>query len=189
MLRPDVDYVFLASKEGYLTDKNGVTTRGLDRSEDFSISIMIQSHEKPIEIPNILYDFARWDLRPESMVALDGLVEILNTNPGITIELASHTDSRGSAAHNIELSQKRAQSVIEYLIENGISKERLEARGYGKSRPRIIDQRLSSVYPFLPEGTLLTEEFIEALPTEEQREIAHQINRRTEFQVLRTDFE
>ena len=189
MLRPETDYVFLASKEGYLTDKNGVTTRGLDRSRDFSISIEIQSHEKPIELPNILYDFARWDLRPESMVALDRLVETLNTNPGITIELASHTDSRGGAAHNIELSQKRAQSVVDYLIENGISKDRLVAAGYGKSRPRMIDQRLSSVYPFLPEGTLLTEEFIETLPTEEQRETAHQINRRTEFQVLKTDFQ
>ncbi len=189
MLRPNVDYVFLASKDGYLTNKRGLTTRGVESSKDFSITIEIQSFEKPIELPNIFYDFARWDLRPESMVALDELVEILNDNPHITIELASHTDSRGGAAFNMELSQKRAQSVVDYLIENGISPERLVPVGYGKSRPRTIDERLESLYPFLPSGTVLTEDFIELLPTEEQKEAAHQINRRTEFEVLSTDYE
>ncbi len=189
MLRPEADYVFIASKEGYLTDKKGITTRGHDRSKDFSVMIGIQSHEKPIELPNILYDFARWDLRPESMAALDGLVETLNNNPKITIELASHTDSRGGAAHNMELSQRRAQSVVDYLIDNGIAAGRLVAAGYGKSRPRVVDERLSSAFSFLPAGTALSEEFIEGLPSEEQREIAHQINRRTEFEVLSTDFE
>ncbi len=189
MLRPGVDYVFLASREGYLTDKAGVTTRGLDRSRDFTITIDIQSYASPIEVTDIFYDFARWDLRPESMVALDRLVEVLNDNPHITIELASHTDSRGGAEFNMELSQMRAQSVVEYLIENGIAANRLVAAGYGKSRPRVVDERMAEVYPFLPEGTVLTEEFIESLPTEEQRETAHQINRRTEFEVLTTDYE
>lgn len=189
MLRPNVDYVFLASREGYLTDKRGVTTRGLDRSTDFTITIDIQSFEKPIELPNILYDFASWELRPESMIALDGLVETLNDNPHITIELASHTDSRGGAAFNMELSQKRAQSVVDYLIENGVAPDRLDPVGYGKSRPRTVDERVASVYPFLPVGTQLTEEYIGSLPTEEQREAAHQANRRTEFEVLTTDYQ
>ncbi len=189
MLRPDVDYVFLASKEGYLTDKRGVTTRGHDRSTDFSITIDIQSFEKPIELPNILYDFASWELRPESMVALDGLVETLNNNQHVTIELASHTDSRGGARFNMELSQNRAQSVVNYLIDNGIPADRLVAAGYGKSRPRIVDERIASSYPFLPAGTILTEEFIETLESEEQRETAHQINRRTEFEVLSADYQ
>jgi peptidoglycan-associated lipoprotein len=188
MLKPNVDYVFLASKEGYLTDKRGVTTRGHDRSKDFSITIDIQSHEKPIELPNILYDFARWDLRPESMVALDGLVETLNNNPNIIVELASHTDSRGGAAHNMELSQKRAQSVVDYLIEKGIDAARLVPVGYGKSKPRLIDERIANIYNFLSAGTVLTEEFIGKLAAEEQRETAHQINRRTEFAVLSTDY-
>jgi peptidoglycan-associated lipoprotein len=188
MLRPEVDYVFLASREGYLTDKKGVTTRGHDRSMNFSINIEIRSHGKPIEVPNILYDFARWDLRPESMTALDGLVETLNNNPHVTIELASHTDSRGGTATNIELSQKRAQSVVDYLIGNGIASGRLVAVGYGKSKPRMVDERLAAAYPFLSEGLILTEEFIESLPSEEQREAAHQVNRRTEFQVLSTSF-
>lgn len=188
MLRPGVDYVFLASKDGYLTDKRGVTTRGLDRSEDFFITIDIQSFDKPIELPNILYDFDRWDLRPESMVALDRLVETLNDNPHVTIELASHTDSRGGMAHNLELSQRRAQSVVNYLVENGIAGDRMVAVGYGKSRPKTVDERLNEANPFLPPGTVLTEEFIQRLPTEQQREAAHQINRRTEFEVLSTDY-
>jgi peptidoglycan-associated lipoprotein len=188
MLKPNVDYVFLASKEGYLTDKRSVTTRGHDKSKDFFITINIQSFEKPIELPNILYDFARWDLRPESMVALDGLVETLNNNPGVVIELASHTDSRGGAAHNMELSQKRAQSVVDYLIESGIDAARLVPRGYGKSKPRIIDERMAATYKFLSAGTILSEEFIGKLATEELRETAHQINRRTEFAVLSIDY-
>jgi peptidoglycan-associated lipoprotein len=155
---------------------------------NFSINIEIRSHGKPIEVPNILYDFARWDLRPESMTALDGLVETLNNNPHVTIELASHTDSRGGTATNIELSQKRAQSVVDYLIGNGIASGRLVAVGYGKSKPRMVDERLAAAYPFLSEGLILTEEFIESLPSEEQREAAHQVNRRTEFQVLSTSF-
>jgi peptidoglycan-associated lipoprotein len=189
MLRPDVDYVFLASKEGYLTDKRNLTTRGHDRSMDFSVTIDIQSHQKPIELPNILYDYARWDLRPESLEVLDGLVETLETNSTITIELASHTDARGGTAFNIELSQRRAQSVVDYLISKGIASERLVAAGYGKSRPRAVDERLSSIHKFLQPGITLTEEFIDSLSTEEQKEIAHQINRRTEFEVLSTDFD
>ncbi len=188
-LRPNVDYVFLASKEGYLTDKKGLTTHGYDRSRDFSITIDIQSYEKPIELPNILYDFASWDLSSEAMIALDGLVETLENNANITIELASHTDSRGGDAANIELSQKRAQSVVDYLIKHGIASDRLEAVGYGKSRPKTVDERLASAFTFLPLDTILTEEFIETLPTGEQREAAHQINRRTEFMVLSTDYE
>ncbi len=189
MLKQNVDYLFLASKEGYLTDKTGLSTIGFDQSKDFSIIIDIQSHEKPIELPNILYDFARWDLREESMDALDRLVGILENNPNITIELASHTDSRGGAAHNMELSQKRAQSVVDYLIEKGVESDRLVPAGYGKSRPKTVDEPLASSYAFLPLGALLTEEFIESLQTDEQREAAHQINRRTEFQVLSTDYD
>ncbi len=189
MLRPDVEYVLLASRSGYLTDKRSISTIGLAESKDFSVDIDIKSHEKPIELPDILYDFARWDLRPESMVALDGLVETLNNNPNITIELASHTDARGGEAHNLELSQKRAQSVVNYLIENGIAADRLVARGYGKSRPRTVDNKLSGTFEFLPEGTVLTEEFIESLPYEEEKEEAHQINRRTEFEVISTDYQ
>ena len=123
------------------------------------------------------------------MVSLDKLVETLNDNPNVTIELMSHTDSRDTEEYNIELSQRRAQSVVDYLINKGIDQERLSARGYGESSPKLVDEQLASEYSFLKEGFILNEQFINSLPNEEQKEIAHQINRRTEFRVVSTDYE
>ncbi len=188
MLRPGVDYVFIASKEGFLTGKGRETTKGVDRSTVFSLGIQLSSIASPIDLPNIFYDFGRWELRPESMVALDRLVETLNDNPNVTIELASHTDARGSVAANIDLSQKRAQSVVNYLISRGIAADRLFAKGYGESEPKTADLKTAREFTFLNEGDRLTEQFINNLASEEIREAAHQINRRTEFRVLRTDY-
>jgi peptidoglycan-associated lipoprotein len=188
ILKPNTDYIFIASKEGYLNGKERETTKGLDRSRDFKTQILLTSIEKPIELPNIFYDFAKWDLRPESMVALDKLVETLNDNPNITIELMSHTDSRGSDVDNMTLSQKRAQSVVDYLIEKGIASDRLTAKGYGETVPKTIDKKLAEQYTFLKEDAVLTEAFINALADSDLQEIAHQVNRRTEFRVLRTDY-
>ncbi len=188
ILKPNTDYVFIASKEGYLNGKERETTKGLDRSRDFKPQILLTSIERPIELPNIFYDFAKWDLRPESMVALDKLVETLNDNPNVTIELMSHTDSRGSDVDNMTLSQKRAQSVVNYLIEKGIASDRLTAKGYGESEPKSIDKKLAEQYTFLKEDVVLTEEFINGLNDTDLQEIAHQVNRRTEFKVLRTDY-
>jgi len=111
-------------------------------------------------------------------------VEILNDNPNITIELRSHTDSRASDQYNMELSQKRAQAVVDYLISKGIDPQRLIAKGYGESEPKVVDKKLAAQYPFLKEGAVLDDKFINSLPTEEEKEICHQINRRTEFQVI-----
>jgi len=150
---------------------------------------MLLAIDKPIELPNILYDFGRWDLRPESMVSLDRLVETLLDNQNITIELMSHTDARDTEEFNLLLSQRRAQSVVDYLIEKGINPDRLFARGYGKSTPKVIDDELAEQYQFLRLGATLTEQYINSLANDEQREIAHQINRRTEFKVLSTNYE
>jgi peptidoglycan-associated lipoprotein len=187
-LKSGTDYVFIASKPGYLNGKERETTKGLDRSKDFRINILLTSIARPIEIPNIFYDFAKWDLRPESMVSLDKLVETLNDNPTITIELGSHTDSRGTDADNQVLSQKRAQSVVDYLIEKGIARDRLTAKGYGEGTPKVVDEQMAAQYPFLRNGVTLTETYINSLPTRDDQEIAHQFNRRTEFRVLRTDY-
>lgn len=189
MLRPSTDYVFVASKKGFLTGKEKETTKGITESQTFTAEIRLSSIAEPIELPNIFYDFAKWDLRPESMVALDKLVETLNDNPNVVIELRSHTDTRGSAMANVELSQKRAQSVVNYLIEKGIQPARLRAKGYAATMPKIVDKKLAEQNTFLKEGTELTPAFIEKLESEEQREIAHQINRRTEFQVIATNFQ
>lgn len=188
-LNANTDYVFIASQKGYLNGKERETTKGLDRSKDFKIEILLASIANPIELPNIFYEFARWDLRPESIVALDKLVETLNDNPNITIELGAHTDSRGTDADNQLLSQRRAQSVIDYLIGKGIAADRLTAKGYGEGQPKAVDEQLAAQYPFLRKGTALAENYINSLTNQDEQEIAHQINRRTEFKVLRTDYQ
>ncbi|MBN1132741.1 MAG: OmpA family protein [Bacteroidales bacterium] len=188
MLKPNTDYVFIASQPGYLSGKVRESTKGLDQSRDFEVTIYLASTTQVIELPNIFYDFAKWDLRPESMVSLDNLVETLNDNPNVTIELMSHTDSRGLPADNIELSQKRAQSVVDYLISKGISPDRLSAKGYGEAQPKVVDEKVREDYEFLKLGDVLTEDFINQLPSPELQEQAHQVNRRTEFRVLSTDY-
>lgn len=187
-LRPEVDYIFLASKKGFLNGKEKETTRGQDKSRDFMATIQMTPIDRPIELPNIFYDFGKWDLRPESMVSLDKLVETLNDNPNVTIELMSHTDSRDTEEFNLDLSQKRAQSVVDYLIGRGIATDRLTAKGYGETSPKVVDDAIMKDAPFLRQGTTLTEQYINSLASDEQKEIAHQINRRTEFKVLRTDY-
>ncbi len=187
MLNPNTDYVVIASKKGYLNNKAKETTRGLNQSKDFTATIALTSTEKPIEIPNIFYDYDSWQLRPESITALEKLVEILNDNPNITIELGSHTDSRGSLEYNYELSQKRAQSVVNYLIEKGIATDRLKAKGYAQSQPKVADAQLATQYPFMVTGASLDQKLIDGLDND-KKEIVYQISRRTEFKVLRTDY-
>ena len=186
-LKPNTDYVFIASHDGYLNNKQRESTKGENKSKDFKTTILLSSISKPIELPNIFYDFAKADLRPESMVALDKLVETLNDNPNVTIELMANTDYIGNDQANMELSQRRAQSVVDYLIEKGIASDRLSAKGNGETMPKEVDDKTNAQYSFLPVGTVLTEKFIKTL-NPDQQEFANQINRRTEFKVLRTDY-
>jgi len=131
----------------------------------------------------------RWELRPESIVSLNKLLETLEDNPSITIELSSHTDYRvGTKMTNEELSQLRAQSVVDFLISKGIDKKRLTAKGYGASSPKHVDLKYADLYPFLKVGDVLTPEFIQNLSDKSQQEICHQINRRTEFRVTSTNY-
>ena len=188
MLKPNTDYVFIASKQGYLNGKERETTKGLEKSTDFRTTIYLSPVDQVIELPNIFYDFAKWDLRPESMVSLDKLIETLNDNPNIIIELMSHTDSRGTNQDNDILSQKRAQSVVDYLISKGIASDRLKAQGYGESSPKVVDAKINADVKFLKVGQVLTEEFINSLPSVDLQEQAHQVNRRTEFKVLSTNY-
>jgi len=152
------------------------------------VTIQLTPIDRPIELPNILYDFGKWDLRPESMVSLDKLVETLLDNPNVTIELMSHTDSRDTEEYNLDLSQKRAQIVVQYLIDKGIDPERLAAKGYGESTPKIVDPVIAGQNSFLKTGTTLSEQYINTLANDEQKEISHQVNRRTEFRVTGTDY-
>ena len=135
----------------------------------------------------LFYDFDKATLRPDSKVALDEMIKVLNDNPNVTIELGAHTDRKGTDQYNERLAQRRAQSVVDYLIAGGIAADRLEAKGYGESVPKTINKKMAREFDFLKEGDVLTEEFILNL-TPEQQEIADQINRRTEFKVLRTNY-
>lgn len=140
---------------------------------------------KSIIIENIFYDLGKWTLRPESKQALDSLVCFLKANPSLVIEVGTHTDSRASESFGLNLSQKRAQSVVDYLIENGIDAERLVAKGYSESKPRVIDHDFS----YFKKGDVLDERFISKLdPKSPEFEEAHQQNRRTEIGLLRDDY-
>jgi outer membrane protein OmpA-like peptidoglycan-associated protein len=112
---------------------------------------------------------------------------MLNENPNITIELSSHCDYRGNDAYNQRLSQRRAESVVNYLIDHGVLAERLVAVGYGEERPKVVTKRLAEINKFLSEGDSLTEDLILKY-NEEEQEICNALNRRTEFKVLRTTF-
>ncbi|NLO01082.1 MAG: OmpA family protein [Bacteroidales bacterium] len=186
-LQPETEYIFAAFKDGFLRDKGSVSTIGLDNSKDFRFELFLTPTDAPIKLENINYEFGRWDLLPESKTALDTLVGLLILNPTITIEIMAHTDHVGSDQFNFDLSQKRAQSVVDYLIEKGISPQRLVAKGYGETWPKTVTRKIASQYDFLKRNDELTEEYIMKL-TEEQQEIARSVNRRTEFRVISTDF-
>jgi peptidoglycan-associated lipoprotein len=186
-LKPETEYVIAAYKESFLNDKVRETTIGLEDSKNFRVELYLTPTDAPIKIENINYEFGKWELLNESKQALDSLVEVLNLNPTITIELMAHTDHIGSETANFELSQKRAQSVVSYLVEKGINPDRLVAKGYGETWPKKVTRELSRQYDFLKRNDELTEQFINTL-TPEQQEIARAINRRTEFRVLSNDF-
>jgi peptidoglycan-associated lipoprotein len=184
-LSPATSYVITAGKKDYYLNKTGKTTTvGFEEDKDLVHDFELDPINRVIDLPNIFYDLGKWDLRPESKVALDGLIETLNDNPTIVIELGSHTDTRASDSYNLSLSQKRAQSVVDYLIENDIAEARLVAKGYGETTPKVLDNAVGE----FPKGSVINDAFIAKLSTEELKEEAHQLNRRTEFKVLRNDY-
>lgn len=177
------NYVFLASAPKHLNTRMSLRTVDMERDSTYLVDFILTPINKPVVLENIFYDFDKATLRPESKEELDGLIALLNDNPNVTIELSAHTDRKGSVEYNEKLSQRRAESVVDYLIKAGIAKDRLVAVGKGKSTPKVVTKAVIKKYDFLKEGEVLTEEFIEQL-TPEQQEMADQINRRTEFKVL-----
>lgn len=187
VLEKNEQYVMLASCRGYLNQSFMLSTDSLTDSKSFKHEFELVSISKPIQIDNIFYEFGKWDLTASSEKALEGLVKLLNDNPNITIEIASHTDMKGNEEFNMNLSEKRAQSVVDFLVRSGIESERLTAKGYGKSKPMEVSKQLAKKYRFLKEGHLLDEKYCE-LFTQEQKDIIDQINRRTEFKVIKTTY-
>ena len=187
VITPHVDYLMMASCKGFLNHKEEIRVDTASESKEYVLQFPLASISAPVLIDNIFYDFDKATLTEASTSALDNLVKLLVENPHVTIELSAHCDYKGSAAYNKQLAQKRAQSVVNYLIQHGIAKDRLTPVGYGKERPKVVRKKLTEKYPWLKEGDELTEDFILKLP-KEQQEICNQLNRRTEFTVLRTTY-
>ena len=152
-----------------------------------AINFQLSTISKPIEIENIFYEFGKWNLTQASEAGLHVLLKILNDNPNITIEVSANTDFIGNNESNKILSERRAKSVVDYLISKGIPSDRLTSVGNGEEKPVVVDAKLAKRYPFLKENDVLNESFVIKL-TPEQQEIANQINRRSEFRVVKTTY-
>lgn len=190
VLDPGVSYLFLATCKGYLNHQEQVKALvNPKESRDTTLQFALANISAPTLIDNIFYDFDKATLRDSSKIALDKLVALLKENPHVTIELSAHCDYKGSAEYNKRLSQRRAEAVVAYLIAHGIAADRLTPVGYGKERPKKIKKKLTEKYQWLKEGDVLTEDFIKALKDKKKEEICNQLNRRTEFSVLRTTYD
>ncbi|MEI7983392.1 MAG: OmpA family protein, partial [Bacteroidota bacterium] len=182
-------YTLILSRENYFTRKREFAIGTLKKDTTFSVNLILQPiPDKPIVLPDIYYEFDKWDLAPQYQDSLMVLVRILNDNPSLVIELASHTDPKGSAEYNDTLSLKRAETVVTYLTEKGINKARLVAKGYGKRMPRALAADITKDGYTFERGTKLTEEYILSIPDLKKREVAYQLNRRTEFSVIGKNF-
>lgn len=186
-VNPGTEYLLLGSTKGYMNFKQELTTDSTVEDREYVLQFPLSSITKPVLIENIFFDFDKASLREESTAALTELVNLLNDNPNVTIEIGAHCDYKGDDKYNLDLSQQRAESVVKYLIDNGIDAQRLQAKGYGESKPKTISKKVTEKYSFLKEDDILTEEFIKALP-EDQQEVCNQLNRRTEFRVIRTTY-
>ena len=182
-LQRGVKYVMMAGAKGYMNGKQEFVSDMAEEDAEYAVDFILAAMTKPQVIENIFYDFDKATLRPESKTALDSMVMILKDNPQIVIEMASHTDRWGNDNYNLKLSDRRAQSVVDYLIAAGIDPSRLRPKGYGETRPKTVTKRIARLYPQFKEGDVLNEEYIEKLEKPDQ-DSADQINRRTEFQVI-----
>ena len=178
------EYVMMSGKAGFLNRKAQFTSDGDEEDADYEVDFFLPSVSLPVIVDNVFYDYNEASLQEDSYPALDDLYQLLIDNPYTQIELSAHTDRIGSQEFNIQLSQRRAQAVCEYLINKGIDSQRLVPVGYGKAIPKTVDESISKKHNW-PIGQLLDECFIETLD-DEQKKYADQINRRTEFKVLTT---
>ncbi len=193
-IKYNVNYKIQVSQVDYFNTEGKENTVGLTTSKDLVHNFRLTPIPKePVVLPEIRYDLAKWELKDQYQDSLSDLLVILVNNPTYVIELASHTDSRPFLrVTNDTLSQRRAESVVDFLCDRGIERERLVPKGYGDRIPRTLKNDCTvefggKVYEF-PKGVTITDDYIAKLRTKNEREAAHQLNRRTEFRILRTDF-
>lgn len=187
-VQPHVNYIFLGTCKGYLNHVEQISIDTSSVSLEHVLQFPLASITAPVLVRNVFYEFDSAALTDDSTEALDSLTALLNENPNVTIELSSHCDYRGNDQYNERLSQRRAESVVRYLIDHGIAADRLTPKGYGESRPKVVKRRIAEQYEFLHEGDTLTEAYIKALPNDSMQEACNALNRRTEFRVLRTTY-
>ncbi len=180
-----------AQKEKYFADAANINTKTITESvaltQDFYLNPI---PKEEIEIEGIEYDFDSDKLRPISMQRLDKIYEFLVLNNNLVVEINSHTDSRGMDIYNLDLSQRRAKSCVDYLVSKGIARERLIPKGYGETQPNFMAG--SDKKPVLNEKgdrILLTEDYINKQKSKERKEELHQRNRRTSFKVVGEKYE
>ena len=187
-LERNKNYIVRAEMDdNYFSNSTSFSTYNVEYDTAINVQINLARIKRIITLPNIVYEYDSARLKPESTVSLDDLVKTLNNNPRLKIELRSHTDYRGNDDYNMKLSLGRAKSCVDYLISKGIKADRLQAKGFGKSEPKVVDEEIAKKYNFLKVGDILTEEYIKKL-NNQQQEIANQINRRTEFSILSNDY-
>ena len=188
-METNTTYDIIVTKPNYFNNRGTITTVGVEFSKDFEKDFLLEPiPAEPVVLPEILYDLAKWDLKPQYQDSLQGLIQTLRDNPNLVIELAAHTDTRDTDERNDILSQRRAQSVVDYLIIRGIEPQRLVAKGYGEHVPRTLKKDIMRDGYLFTEGTTLDDDFINSLASNSEKEAAHQLNRRTEFRVLRKDY-
>jgi peptidoglycan-associated lipoprotein len=196
-VRPETKYTVDIQKENFIGTADKFSTKGAKESTNYQQDYFLIPVEigKEYPMPTVLYPFNKTELlindEVNSADSLSYLLNILTENPTFVVQLESHTDARGDVASNDKLSQGRAETCVIYLTSKGIAADRLVAKGKGETEPRTIKEgdRLSSVtFAEFPIGTLLDEAFINAIKDNESRERAHQLNRRTSFRILRTDY-
>ena len=172
------------SSEGYLSTNFSQSTIGVKESVNLVQDISLEATLKEIILPKIEYDYNSADLRTKSKEALDALIIVLIENPNVVIQLRSHTDNRAGDDFNMELSQRRAQICVDYMVARDIEPMRLVAIGMGENEPYVMDVKDGRLKP----GAILNEEFIQQLKRKKDVEKAHQYNRRTDFKVVLNSF-
>jgi peptidoglycan-associated lipoprotein len=188
-------YIIIASAEGFFPDSITINTVGLKETKTFQHNFFLKPkpvepefitivEETPILMENILYDFNKDLITQSAEIDLQFINDIMIKYPEMKIELRSHTDFRGEAAYNQDLSQRRTESARRWLVRKGIDRTRIDVKGYGETVPQTVTDKVAATYNYLKAGDVLTEAYINAMATEEMKEVAHSLNRRTEFQII-----
>ena len=182
-LKPATEYVLLVAAKGFFNHKEKFSTLNLKESKVFKYDVDLLPTETAIMLRNIYFDEGSYELPEGAKTELDRLLRIMLDNPSMKIEIVAHADDKGDESENLILSQKRAEQVMKYLISKGVPKENLTSKGYGMSKPLVVDRNLASDYRFLRDGDILSPEFINRLKRSNQA-IAHKLNRRIEFKIV-----